>query len=165
MKNIDNIIYTLKHRAAFRECVKRYLKGEDRKQLLLRADVHDMDKVILYNFLDFKDVKNFHRTNASHHTESNKKRLNRYDYLEMIMDWECARYTKEDKPLNAYETLYKFYPELEKKILPILKELKLDYGGEKKFFDRRILNAVKNLEIDEDYIIHEIERFLLLKII
>ena len=34
----------------------------------------------------------------------------------MIIDWECARYTKPDKPLNAYDTLYKIYPELEEKI-------------------------------------------------
>ena len=40
----------------------------------------------------------------------------------MALDWESARYTKEDKPLNAYDTLYKYYPELEKQILPILKE-------------------------------------------
>ena len=44
----------------------------------------------------------------------------------MIIDWECARYTKPDKPLNAYDTLYKYYPQLEEKILPILKELKID---------------------------------------
>lgn len=44
----------------------------------------------------------------------------------MVIDWECARYTKPDKPLNAYDTLYKYYPELEDKILPILKELKID---------------------------------------
>ena len=44
----------------------------------------------------------------------------------MVVDWECARYTKPDKPLNAYETLYAFYPELESYILPILKELGWD---------------------------------------
>jgi len=43
----------------------------------------------------------------------------------MIIDWECARYTKVDKPLNAYETLMKYYPEEVDNILPILKKLKL----------------------------------------
>ena len=50
----------------------------------------------------------------------------------MIIDWECARYTKPDKQLNAYDTLYKFYPNLEKEILPILKEFKLDHKTESK---------------------------------
>lgn len=43
----------------------------------------------------------------------------------MVIDWECARLTKPDKPLNARQTLYKFYPELKDKILPILNKLNL----------------------------------------
>lgn len=43
----------------------------------------------------------------------------------MVIDCECARFTKPDKPLNARQTLYKFYPELETKILPILEEFNL----------------------------------------
>nr|DAU03052.1 MAG TPA: hypothetical protein [Caudoviricetes sp.] len=43
----------------------------------------------------------------------------------MVIDWECARYTKPDKPLNARKTLYKFYPELENKVLPVIEELGL----------------------------------------
>ena len=47
------------------------------------------------------------------------------DFIQMVIDWECARYTKPDKPLNARETLYKYYPNLKSKVLPILKELNL----------------------------------------
>ena len=83
-----------------------------------------MDKVILYNIWPHKKVKNFHRTTARHHSENNIKKT-RNDYIEMIIDWECARYTKPDKPLNAYDTLYKWYPELEKEILPILEEFNI----------------------------------------
>lgn len=43
----------------------------------------------------------------------------------MVIDWECARYTKPDKPLNARETLAKFYPELTDKVLPVIEELGL----------------------------------------
>lgn len=32
------------------------------------------------------------------------------NWIETIIDWECARFTKPDKPLNARETLSKFYP-------------------------------------------------------
>ena len=95
------------------------------KQLLghntWRSLVHDLDKVILYNFLPFEKVKNFHRKTARHHKNNLKK--NRNDYIDMIIDWECARFTKPDKPLNAYDTLYKFYPEFEEQILPILKRI------------------------------------------
>ena len=43
----------------------------------------------------------------------------------MVIDWEYARYTKLDKPLNARQTLYKLYSQFEDKILPILEELGL----------------------------------------
>ena len=86
--------------------------------------VHDLDKVLLYTVWPHKKVKNFHRSTARHHIESKSKKT-RADYIEMIIDWECARYTKPDKPLNAYDTLYKWYPNLEKEILPILKEFNI----------------------------------------
>jgi hypothetical protein len=43
----------------------------------------------------------------------------------MIIDWECARFTKPDKPLDAYQTMKKFYPDLEQRLLPLFKELGL----------------------------------------
>ena len=39
----------------------------------------------------------------------------------MVLDWESARYTKPDKPLNAYDTLYKYYPEMKEKIRDVMK--------------------------------------------
>ena len=35
----------------------------------------------------------------------------------------CIGWAKPDKPLNAYDTLYAYYPELEEFILPILKDI------------------------------------------
>ena len=123
--NLKAIKYTKEHRVAFKK-VEKELLGKN----TLRAYIHDLDKVILYNFLPFQKVKNFHRKTARHHDNKIKKTKN--DYVEMIIDWECARFTKPDKQLNAYDTLYKFYPHLEKDILPILREFKLDYKtGEK----------------------------------
>ena len=83
----------------------------------------------MYNFLPFEEVKKFHRKTARHHKNNLKKTRN--DYIDMIIDWECARFSKPDKQLNAYDTLYKFYPELEEKILPILREFNLDHHTEK----------------------------------
>lgn len=118
-ENIGAIKYTLEHRKAFRKIEKELLGYNT-----IRSLFHDVDKVILYNIWPHKKVKHFHRSTARHHVENNIKKT-RNDYIEMIIDWECARYTKPDKPLNAYDTLYKWYPELEKEILPILEEFNI----------------------------------------
>lgn len=114
--NLGAIKYTLEHRKAFKK-VEKELLGHN----TWRSIVHDIDKVVLYNFWEHKKVKEFHRKNARHHVENDIKK-NKNDYIEMVIDWECARYTKPDKPLNAYDTLYNIYPNLESEILPILKK-------------------------------------------
>lgn len=116
MKNKEKIHYTIDHRKAFRK-VEKQLLGKN----TIRSFFHDLDKLILYRFLDYKTVHNLHRKYSKHHDKA--KSYN--DYVQMVIDWECARYTKPDKPLNARQTLYTFYPQLEDKILPILKELNL----------------------------------------
>jgi hypothetical protein len=123
-ENLGAIKYTKAHRKAYKD-VEKELLGHN----TWRSLVHDLDKVILYNFLPFEKVKKFHRNTARHHENNIKKKRN--DYIDMIIDWECARRTKPDKPLNAYDTMYKFYPHLEKEILPILKEFGLDHKTEK----------------------------------
>ena len=123
-ENMEAIKYTKAHRKAFKKIEKEILEHNT-----WRSIVHDLDKVILYNILSHKKVKNFHRSTARHHVENNIKK-SRNDYIEMIIDWECARYTKPDKPLNAYDTLYKWYPELENEILPLLKKFNLDHSTE-----------------------------------
>ena len=118
-ENIGAIKYTKEHRKAFKK-VEKELLGYN----TWRSIVHDIDKVILYNFLEHKKVKEFHRKTARHHVE-NKIKKNKKDYIEMVIDWECARFSKPDKPLNAFDTLYNLYPNLEEIILPILKELNI----------------------------------------
>lgn len=118
-ENLRALNYTKEHRKAFKK-IEKDLLGHN----TWRSFVHDLDKVILYNIWPHKKVKEFHRNTARHHVESRFKKL-KNDYIEMIIDWECARYTKPDKPLNAYDTLYKWYPELEKEILPILEEFNI----------------------------------------
>lgn len=51
--------------------------------------------------------------------------LSKKHYIQRIIDWECARETKPDKPLNARETMYEYYPKLENNILPLLVRYKL----------------------------------------
>ena len=92
-----------------------------------QIEFHDLDKLYMYLFYNKKDVSNVHRQLSSHHDNSIEK--TDADYVEMVLDWESARYTKPDKPLNAYDTLYKYYPEMKEKILPILKKFKIDKSG------------------------------------
>ena len=114
--NKDRIKYTINHRKAFR-IVEKQLLGYN----TIRSIFHDLDKVFLYMIFDYKKVHNWHRHHSRHHL----KAKTHDDYIEMVIDWECARITKPDKPLNARNTLYKIHPELKEKILPILDELKL----------------------------------------
>lgn len=117
IKNMGRIKYTLAHRKAFRE-IERQLLGHN----TVRSLFHDLDKVFLYPFFEYKKVHNWHRNHMHHHEVKAKTHS---DFVQMVIDWECARYTKPDKPLNARETLDKFYPGLKNKILPIIEELGL----------------------------------------
>lgn len=113
----ENIKYTLEHRKAFRK-VEKELFGK----VSLRGYLHDLDKIFLYLLFSKRKTSEIHRRFSRHHV---KKARTRKDYKQMIVDWECARLTKPDKPLNAYETLMKYYPFLKNDIMPILKEIKL----------------------------------------
>lgn len=117
--------YTWRHKLAFLK-VERELLGSN----TFRGYVHDLDKLVyLYPaaFIIGRDKKwahNKHRQHRRHHTESPHTKT-RQDYIEMIIDWECARFTKPDKPLNAFDTMNKFYPELKPHLTPIMHELGL----------------------------------------
>lgn len=111
------IKYSLEHRKAFITLEKKLL-GKN----TLRGYLHDVDKIIFYHFLPTEFVHTCHQWWSKHHERRAKTHD---DFVQMVIDWECARFTKPDKPLDAYDTLYKFYPHMENKILPILKELNL----------------------------------------
>lgn len=116
IKNAEKIQYTIKHRKAFRK-IEKQLLGKN----TIRSVFHDLDKIIMMFFVDKKKASEIHRKNSRHHDKARTEK----DYIQMIIDWECARYTKADKPLNARETLYKYYPSLVSKIEPLLKRLGL----------------------------------------
>lgn len=64
---------------------------------------HDSDKLFMYMFLTKKTSSQIHRQTTTHHENSIPKTL--FDHIEAILDWESAYLTKDDKPLNAYDTL------------------------------------------------------------
>ena len=119
MKNMEHILYTYKHRKVVMMLAKKYFG--DNKELLKQVELHDLDKLYMYLFYDKKTVSKLHREKSFHH--ENELEKTDLDYKEMVLDWESARYTKPDKPLNAFDTLYAYYPEMEDVILPILQDM------------------------------------------
>lgn len=117
-KNISKFIYTLKHKRAFLK-VEKQLTGHN----TLRGYLHDIDKLFMYLCMPTGWAHKLHTKLARHHDNSRTK--TKEDYLEMIIDWECARLTKPDKPLNAVDTLKKYYPHLTVKVDPLLVEVGL----------------------------------------
>lgn len=117
--DINHIKYTWKHKKAFLNIEKKLLGRNT-----LRGYLHDVDKLFLYLIANNNSnwVSKLHRKYSRHHQI--RARTNN-DYIQTVIDWKCARYTKPDKPLNARETLYKFYSELSTKVEPILDNLKL----------------------------------------
>lgn len=120
-KKLEMLKYTWAHKKAFLK-VEKKLYG----RVSLRGLIHDMDKVLMFIFSNKteKEIQTKHRSTQRHH--DNDKVKTPKDYREMIVDWECARITKPDKPLDAYETLLKFYPHLKDKIMPFFEEVGLN---------------------------------------
>lgn len=97
---------------------------------------HDWDKLFLYIFFPFlgkRIIKQIHQKYQKHHPTyttgikdvKHYKDPKKIDWKEAIIDWECAHLTKPDKSLDAYDTLYKFYPEYAAWALPVLEKFNL----------------------------------------
>ena len=103
MKNLKWCIYTYRHRRAFEYCVNKYIHEQPlRDEMLRRASIHDMDKMIMYLFMDQKAAQEMHVMTKAHHLENQLPRTYE-DFVETVRDYECAPYTKPDKPLNAFD--------------------------------------------------------------
>lgn len=100
MNNFKYIKYSAKHWLALNKLAIQ--KGIWCWRFLL----HDVDKMILYCFLPKDVVSDWHRKHSRHHVRDEIVQ----DPLQAVLDWECARFTKPDKPLNARETWKKYYP-------------------------------------------------------
>ena len=106
MKCLEWNIYTYRHRRAFEYCVHRLIREPTlRQEMLRRAAVHDMDKMIMYLFMDQQTAQRLHVSTKPHHLENDLPK-SREDLVEAVIDYECAPYTKPDKPLNAYDFVH-----------------------------------------------------------
>ena len=120
---VDYFLYTWRHKLAFLKEKKKVLG-----HYTLKGLKHDLDKLFLYwlPWLDVEEVQGIHRRHSRHHTEYQGRHCqNEADYQEMVIDWECASLTKPDKPLRAFATMLKWYPQTEDKVLPVMLKLKL----------------------------------------
>ncbi len=110
--------YTLRHKKAFLTVEKRLCQKNT-----LAGYLHDLDKVFLYLafWIDVSNIQKIHTTHSRHHLNNTIKKT-RKDYIQTLIDWECARLTKPDKQLNAYQTLIKIHPEYIDIFLPLIQE-------------------------------------------
>ena len=118
MKRFNKLKYTLHHRSAFRE-VEKQLIGRNS----FSGWLHDIDKVFLYAIIGANLTSTIHRRFSSHHVPRCMKKEKWI--VQAIIDWECARYTKSDKPLNARDTLLEHYPMYFDTVNPVLMKLGL----------------------------------------
>lgn len=157
MSKKDQIKYTLLHRRAIKAIIDIYCPNDYKNELYDRQKDHDMDKVVM-NLIGFpfEDIKRIHRLHNTHHYNEGNT-YTKADYIEMIIDWESARYTKDDKPFNAYDTLVKFYPNLTNEIAPILKEMNLYTEDNTK--NEEVVSLI-NYNITDQDIQEEINKYL-----
>lgn len=128
--NWGYIVYTYLHRKAILYCIERDIKNHELKEKMIeRAKFHDLDKVYLYTFLPKKEASRIHRLTSVHHT-CNELPKTYEDMVEAYLDYESAGFTKEDKPLNAYDTIltYDTDKETKERLLAITKEMGTNYS-------------------------------------
>ena len=86
---------------------------------------HDIEKPFLKLFLPYEKVQMLHRTYHNHHPEwlenhlrayiyklienriSVNKFLKKFNFEEMVIDWECGHFTKSQATLNARDEFEK----------------------------------------------------------
>lgn len=134
LKNRDLLLDMIKNSPNFHKMKYTYLHRQAifylAKELGINIDymwAHDTEKYIFYLFETEDFTRKMHRTLSAHHWYSLGKNHSETTLVEMMLDWESARFTKPDKPKNAYDTLYCWMPdEIKEPMLPILKRHNLD---------------------------------------
>lgn len=112
-------LYTIEHKIAFMNVYTYIMGGYDLVEL-----THDTDKLVLYSMYSKNEASSLHRKHSMHHLPNSL--VSSSNIVDTIIDFECARFTKEDKPLNAYNTIKSYYPQHYDILKPYLMELGLD---------------------------------------
>ena len=120
--NLHKMRYTYLHRQAIFTLAEKL--GIDATPYL----THDTEKYFMYLWLKEDVTRECHRILNRHHDYDKSVAIDRETLVEMMLDWESARFSKPDKPRNAYDTLYKWMPvEMHEPMAALLKEYNLYY--------------------------------------
>ena len=120
--NLHKMRYTYLHRQAIFTQAEKL--GIDATPYL----THDTEKYFMYLWLQEDVTRECHRILNRHHDYDKGVAIDRETLVEMMLDWESARFSKPDKPRNAYDTLYKWMPvEMHEPMAALLKEYNLYY--------------------------------------
>lgn len=105
--SIDRIVkkikYIINHKNAYLIVMKKYKPNK----ITIRGIFHDCDKLILCivilifcpTLVKLEDISELHKNISHHHSKAKTDK----DFYYQIIDYECARYTKIDKPMTARE--------------------------------------------------------------
>lgn len=128
MNNFEKLYYTFCHRQAFRYVLDTFFADSPcYDELSYRADIHDLDKAVYLTIGDKKKASAYHRSTNSHHMENDLPK-SEADLYEAIIDYECAGYTKDDKPLNAYDTIMQYNKPHGDEMILILEQYGMAYS-------------------------------------
>lgn len=158
--NFEKLYYTFCHRRAFRYVLDTYFIDHSLyEDLDYRADIHDLDKA-LYLVLggDKKKASAYHRATNPHHMEGNAN-PDELDMLEAIIDYECAGYTKADKPLNAYDTVIQWNKPHGDALVELMEEMDMAHSYENTPQDTQWQAWNGGYEPDTDEILDTIDWF------
>lgn len=130
------------------------------EEMLRRARVHDMDKMIMFLFIDRKKAQDIHVQTARHHVENDLNKTYE-DLVEAVLDYESAPYTKPRKQLNAFDFVNRelemgaMDPATGQALLKIIEELGIAYSTsvsddvEGKLYIESIGEVTENMLRDE----------------
>lgn len=103
-----NRIYEFNQTRLHRKVVQRIAKEKG-----YSFPMHDFVKMINILLFGDKIATWLHRKFSGHHVHLYSDGISVFEDIpnkvEAAIDWESARFTKPDKPLNAYETWQKYY--------------------------------------------------------
>lgn len=165
-KNWDYITYSIHHKKVVEYLSRTITKDkgfseEVLQRLFENVQVHDLDKVFSYLFLEKKMASKLHRETSLHHME-NKIPKEVEHYLEAICDYESAAYTKPDKPLNAYDTVLKYVHNEEREpLLSFLQKLGMDrsYNPLHEPISSE-LKEIMEMEVTKELVFSELEKYV-----
>lgn len=100
---IKKIKYIINHKKAYLMIMKKYKPNK----ITVRGIFHDCDKLILCilglifcpTLVELEYISKLHKKISHYHFKAKTNN----DFYYQIIDYECARYTKVDKPLTARE--------------------------------------------------------------